>query len=150
MAGAELSTLARLIDQSLVRRNTMGRYEVHELLRQYGAEHLEAAGQTEAVQQRYLAYYLKLLAQRERDIKAHHRTGKTPGHHESVGSTRFLHGNVGGATVTAAGPSGPPDALRTNLLQWVESIREAPFVVCHTHHASILWLRQTKVKDNST
>ena len=73
VAGAELSTIARLIDQSLVRRNTVGHYEVHELLRQYGAEHLEAAGQTEMVQQGYLAYYLKLLAQRERDIKAHHQ-----------------------------------------------------------------------------
>jgi len=74
VAGAELSTLARLIDQSLVRRNTVGRYEVHELLRQYGAEHLEAAGQTEAVQQGYLASYLKLLARCERDIKAHHQS----------------------------------------------------------------------------
>lgn len=74
VAGAELSTLARLIDQLLVRRNMVGRYEVPELLRQYGAEHLEAAGQTEAVQQRYLAYYLELLARRERDIKAHHQS----------------------------------------------------------------------------
>jgi predicted ATPase/DNA-binding CsgD family transcriptional regulator len=74
VAGASLPTLASLIDQSLVRRNTLGRYEMHELLRQYGAEHLEAAGQTEAIQQGYLAYYLKLLARCERDIKAHHQS----------------------------------------------------------------------------
>ena len=71
IAGASLPTLAKLIDQSLVWREASGRYEIHELLRQYGAEHLEAAGQSEAVQQAYIDYYLGLLHQLERDIKAH-------------------------------------------------------------------------------
>src|SRR6266566_4879978 len=34
VAGASLQMLARLIDQSLVRLNAAGRYDVHELLRQ--------------------------------------------------------------------------------------------------------------------
>jgi predicted ATPase/DNA-binding NarL/FixJ family response regulator len=71
VAGASLQTLARLIDQSLLRLNAAGRYEVHELLRQYGAEQLAAAGQTETVQQTYIDYYLGLLHQLERDIKGH-------------------------------------------------------------------------------
>jgi predicted ATPase/DNA-binding CsgD family transcriptional regulator len=70
VAGASLQTLARLIDQSLVRLNASGRYEVHELLRQYGAEQLEAAGQTGATERAYIAYYLGMLHHLEPDIKA--------------------------------------------------------------------------------
>ena len=47
VAGASLHTLAGLIDKSLLRLKVAGRYDMHELLRQYGAEQLEAAGQTE-------------------------------------------------------------------------------------------------------
>ncbi len=71
VAGASLQTLARLIDQSLVRLNAAGRYEVHELLRQYGAEQLAAAGQAETVPQTYIDYYLGLLHRLEPDIKGH-------------------------------------------------------------------------------
>lgn len=71
VAGASLPILARLIDQSLMRRSAAGHYEIHELLRQYGAEHLEAAGQVETVQQIYIDYYLGLLHRLERDIKTH-------------------------------------------------------------------------------
>jgi predicted ATPase/DNA-binding CsgD family transcriptional regulator len=71
VAEASLPTLAGLIDQSLVRRAASGRYEVHELLRQYGAEHLEESSQTEMVQRAYVDYYLGLLHRLERDIKAH-------------------------------------------------------------------------------
>ena len=70
VAGASLQMLAGLIDKSLVRLNTAGRYNVHELLRQYGAEQLDAAGQTETVQRAYNDYYLGLLHRLERDIKA--------------------------------------------------------------------------------
>jgi predicted ATPase/DNA-binding CsgD family transcriptional regulator len=71
VAEASLPTLARLIDQSLMRRDASGHYEVHELLRQYGAEQLEAADQTQVVQQAYIDYYLGLPHRLERDIKAH-------------------------------------------------------------------------------
>ncbi len=70
VAGASLQTLARLIDQSLVRLNAAGRYEVHELLRQYGAEQLVVSEQTETVQRAYIDYYLGLLHRLEREIKA--------------------------------------------------------------------------------
>ena len=70
VAGASLQTLAGLIDKSLVRLNAAGRYDIHELLRQYGAEQLDAAGQTETAQRAYIDYYLGLLHQLERDIKA--------------------------------------------------------------------------------
>ncbi|GHO62172.1 hypothetical protein KSC_010640 [Ktedonobacter sp. SOSP1-52] len=70
VAGASLDTLAGLIDQSMIRLNAAGRYNIHELLRQYGAEQLEAAGQTEAIQQAHIDYYLGQLHRLERDIKA--------------------------------------------------------------------------------
>jgi predicted ATPase len=58
VAGASLQTLAGLIDQSMLRLNAAGRYDIHELLRQYGAEQLEASGQTEMVRRAYVDYYL--------------------------------------------------------------------------------------------
>jgi predicted ATPase/DNA-binding CsgD family transcriptional regulator len=69
VTGASLPTLARLIDQSLVRLTAAGRYEVHELLRQYGAEQLAEALETEAIERAYSEYYLGLLLRLERDIK---------------------------------------------------------------------------------
>ena len=70
LAGASLHTLAGLIDKSLVRLDTAGRYDVHELLRQYGAEQMDAINQTETVQRAYVEYYLGLLHHLEQDIKA--------------------------------------------------------------------------------
>lgn len=71
VAGASLHTLAGLIDKSLVRLNTAGRYSIHELLRQYGAEQLDASGQMELIQRTYVDYYLGWLHQLERAIKSH-------------------------------------------------------------------------------
>ncbi|GCE31254.1 hypothetical protein KDA_67380 [Dictyobacter alpinus] len=69
VAGATLPILARLIDQSLLRLNAKGYYEVHELLRQYGAEQLDDTGQAEVVQRAFIDYYLGLLHRLEHDIK---------------------------------------------------------------------------------
>jgi predicted ATPase/DNA-binding CsgD family transcriptional regulator len=73
VAGASLHTLAGLVDKSLVRLSATGRYDVHELLRQYGAEQMDAANQTAATQRAYIEYTLGLLHRLERDIKAHHQ-----------------------------------------------------------------------------
>ena len=43
VAGASLQTLLQLLDKSLLRRTSSGRYEIHELLRQYGEEALSAS-----------------------------------------------------------------------------------------------------------
>ncbi len=70
VAGASLNTLAGLVDKSLVRLSAAGRYGIHELLRQYGAEQMDAAGQTAAVQRAYVEYYLGMLHRLEHDIKS--------------------------------------------------------------------------------
>ncbi|QPC83342.1 AAA family ATPase [Phototrophicus methaneseepsis] len=71
VAGASLNILAGLVDKSLVRLNAAGRYDVHELLRQYGVEQMHVANQATAIQQLYIDYYLHMLRDLETRIKGH-------------------------------------------------------------------------------
>src|SRR5262249_3339057 len=50
VAGAALPTLAALVDKSLVRHDPAGRYDLHELLRQYAQEKLQADERGKSVQ----------------------------------------------------------------------------------------------------
>ncbi|MGQ0604422.1 MAG: tetratricopeptide repeat protein [Anaerolineales bacterium] len=63
VAGASLSVLAALVDKSLVRHSAAGRYEMHELLRQYGLGKLSEAGETESVHKRHRDWFLELAKQ---------------------------------------------------------------------------------------
>ncbi|MDD1717417.1 MAG: helix-turn-helix domain-containing protein [Methanoregulaceae archaeon] len=61
VAGATLTTLADLIDKSLVRRaqgGTHARYDMHELVRQYACERLYASGKAEASHRAYIHCFL--------------------------------------------------------------------------------------------
>lgn len=69
VAGADLRTLRRLAGKSLVQVLPSGRYEVHELLRQYGAEKLRQAHDAGAIRQAHSRYYLAFLAAHDEDIK---------------------------------------------------------------------------------
>ncbi|MFN8467235.1 MAG: LuxR C-terminal-related transcriptional regulator [Caldilineaceae bacterium] len=73
VTGATAAVLAELIDMALLRRLPNGRYEIHELLRQFAAEELAAAtnerGQSEA-QQQHSRYYLALLAGQEQLLQS--------------------------------------------------------------------------------
>ena len=63
VAGASLRTLSALVDKSLLRVDASGRYDVHELLRQYGEERLDEAPQKATVaHDRHCAYYSAFLA----------------------------------------------------------------------------------------
>jgi predicted ATPase/DNA-binding CsgD family transcriptional regulator len=57
VAGADLPTLQALINKSLLQRNAHGRYDIHELLRQYGEEHLNASQQEAAARTAHMTYY---------------------------------------------------------------------------------------------
>ena len=58
VAPATPEALSALIDQSLLRRSETGRYEMHELVRQYAAEQLaKDAAARAAAQQRFIAYF---------------------------------------------------------------------------------------------
>ncbi len=63
VTGASLRELRRLVNQSLLHVTPSGRYEVHELLRQYAAEKLAAAGRASAVGDAHSAYYATALQQ---------------------------------------------------------------------------------------
>ncbi len=70
VAGASLRALTALGNKSLLRRDSeSGRYEIHELLRQYAAEHLaESKADHDAVQDRHCAYYADFLQKIEPDL----------------------------------------------------------------------------------
>lgn len=71
VAGATLSTLSSLVTKSLVRRSGAGRYDLHELIRQFAAE--QAAGQPEeqaATRARLGHYYLTTFSQAEGRLRS--------------------------------------------------------------------------------
>jgi predicted ATPase/DNA-binding CsgD family transcriptional regulator len=62
VAGASLPMLSALMDKSLLRLSANGRYDIHELLRQYGEEHLNATpDRREAICDRHSAFYADFL-----------------------------------------------------------------------------------------
>ncbi|MBE2220816.1 MAG: tetratricopeptide repeat protein [Anaerolineae bacterium] len=60
VADANLLELSGLLDKSLVRRLSNGRYDSHELLRQYAATQLETLPTHTAAHTRFAAYYVTL------------------------------------------------------------------------------------------
>lgn len=70
VAEATLRNLAALIDKSLLRRTDSGQYDLHELVRQYGAVHLhEDAHNEPLVRDRHSAHYLGLWRASEPRLK---------------------------------------------------------------------------------
>src|SRR5262249_54487816 len=60
-----LRTLAGLVNKSLLRRGPAGRYDIHELLRQYAEEQLNASTQArESVHDMHAAYYSEFMVQK--------------------------------------------------------------------------------------
>lgn len=71
VTGAVVGELSSLLDKSWLRRGSDGRYEVHELLRQYAAEKLAESGEdeAEAAANAHIAYYAQFMYERQNDIK---------------------------------------------------------------------------------
>ncbi|MBZ0289245.1 MAG: AAA family ATPase, partial [Anaerolineae bacterium] len=65
VAGASLPTLAGLVEKSLVQMETSNRFSIHELLRQYGIEQLEASGAHDATCERHCQHYAQLMSRHE-------------------------------------------------------------------------------------
>lgn len=66
VAGANLRVLTALVNKSLLRRDPdSGRYEIHELLRQYAEERLEDAGEAAATRDAHSAYFASFMDQRQ-------------------------------------------------------------------------------------
>ena len=65
VAEASLWLLAGLMDKSLVRLNNAGRYEMHELLRQFAADKLLESGQSDSERHRHLQFFMELAERLE-------------------------------------------------------------------------------------
>jgi predicted ATPase/class 3 adenylate cyclase len=76
VAGASLFFLSALVDRALLRENVNGRYEMHELLRQYAAEKLQShTTEKDQARRAHAGYYAALLQQNEsRLIGKGHKT----------------------------------------------------------------------------
>jgi predicted ATPase/DNA-binding SARP family transcriptional activator len=70
VAGADLRILMSLVNKSLLQREQAGRYNVHELLRQYAADKLYGSpGEGKPVHDRHAAHYLSALQGWAEDLK---------------------------------------------------------------------------------
>jgi tetratricopeptide (TPR) repeat protein len=71
VAGATLPTLSMLVSKSLVRRAESGRYDLHEVIRQYASVHPpQDDSQYLETRDRHSAYYLDLASDYERKLKS--------------------------------------------------------------------------------
>lgn len=75
VTGASLPQLSLLVDRSLLRRDRHGRYEMHELIRQFALARLEEEPEArQTMQARHSAYYLRFLADCTDGIKSDRQT----------------------------------------------------------------------------
>ncbi|MCA9873517.1 MAG: tetratricopeptide repeat protein [Anaerolineales bacterium] len=66
VAGATLPLLSALVDTCLVRRVANGRYQIHELLRQYATEKLQESPEEVAqIREQHCAYWVRFLHQQD-------------------------------------------------------------------------------------
>jgi predicted ATPase/DNA-binding SARP family transcriptional activator len=65
VAGADLHLLSRLVEKSFLRGSPEGRYGLHDLLRQYGAEKLVEAREAGTIYQRHFDYYFQAVRQNQ-------------------------------------------------------------------------------------
>jgi predicted ATPase/class 3 adenylate cyclase len=66
VTGADLRLLSELVAKSLLRRPDFGRFELHELLRQYAAEQLRLSPAEEAdARERHARHYAAMLSERQ-------------------------------------------------------------------------------------
>lgn len=94
VAGATLPMLTRLVQKSLVRVSA-GRYDIHELLRQFAHEQLDAhAGERAQVEAQHSAYYLTFVAAHERQLARDEPR-------EAVAALRAESGNIRQAWVSS-------------------------------------------------
>jgi predicted ATPase len=70
VAGATIETLTRLVDCSLLRMSHEGRYDLHDLLSQFGAEKLQQAGTETTTRRRYFEWYYSQVEKNEQMLNS--------------------------------------------------------------------------------
>lgn len=71
VAAASLDTLLALTCKSLIRRQQSGRYDLHEVVRQYAHAHLAQTPEEEQTRDRHSRFYLAMLRDRDTDLRSH-------------------------------------------------------------------------------
>src|SRR5262249_17869227 len=74
VAGASLRTLSALIDKSLLRVDANGRYDIHELLRQFAAEKLQESGQFAAAREAHCDYFVAFMQHKWEPMRTEGKT----------------------------------------------------------------------------
>ena len=69
VAEASFLLLASLVNKSLLRRDANGRYEMHQLLRQYAFDRLVAAREAQETHRRHLDFFLHLAEETEPKLR---------------------------------------------------------------------------------
>jgi len=118
VVGASLPLLSALVTKSLVRRMEAGRYDLHELIRQYAAAHLEGDPQgCAATKERYHAFYLALAEAAERELRGSHQL-------EWLDRLEQDHGNLRAALEwSLEGEGVTPDGRRELALRLAGALR---------------------------
>jgi predicted ATPase len=89
VSGASLRELMSLTRKSLLHRTPAGRFEVHELLRQYAEEKLEASPEAaEEARDRYAGYYAAALQRWYREMTGPRQKGVLPEMDAELGNIR--------------------------------------------------------------
>ncbi len=89
VAGASLLALSALLSKSFVHRNAAERYDLHELLRQYAEDKLrQDPSDHELTRDRHCEYYLRLLREREEDLRGRNQREALEEVGQEIGNVR--------------------------------------------------------------
>ena len=69
IAGASLEILSGLVEKSMVRRDANGRYDLHELIRQYAEDQLQEIGEVDAINDQHASCFADFMINLAPDIK---------------------------------------------------------------------------------
>lgn len=117
VAGASLLILSELVDQSLIRMSESGRYDLHELLRQYITDKLSESGQATAIGWSHFEFFTKLAEQAEQHLYSPHQI-------RWFDRLDIEHNNLRAALAWALNEQDPVAGMRlAGALQWFWHIR---------------------------
>jgi predicted ATPase/DNA-binding SARP family transcriptional activator len=101
VAEVSLDQLTALLERSLlIHSRSKDRFEIHELLRQFGIEELEASGLSDKFRARHLSYYIKLAESSENELRG-------PNHTDWIDRLERERGNFNNALDWALSNSNP-------------------------------------------
>jgi predicted ATPase/transcriptional regulator with XRE-family HTH domain len=121
VAGASLPLLLALVSKSLLRRTESGRFDLHEVIRQYALSHLVDDAEGEAALDRHSDFYLSLLRDRETDLKGTAQRQALQELKTEISNVRAAWGRaLGRGNYTAIGQALRSFALLFDLGGWLE------------------------------